>query len=171
MGRSLGIAAALLSLASAGIADAQIWPLRRYDAPAPATAALAPANLQAQLVAASGSDTIYFARRGVTLDTASTATLTAQAHWLLANPTVTARIEGHADWADTRDYALAISEERASAVRDFLVLHGVAPDRLKVVSWGKERPGSVQVGSTAVPVGARVVTVVSSSGSPAPLGK
>jgi hypothetical protein len=41
-----------------------------------------------------------------------------------------------------------------------MVLQGVAPERISVISWGKERPGSVRVGASVVAVGARVVTVV-----------
>jgi peptidoglycan-associated lipoprotein len=169
MAKRLLIAAALLSLAAAAAADAQIWPLRRYGASPSQAAAAVPANAQAAMIAETGSDTVYFTRRGVTLDPASTGVLSAEARWLIANPTMTASIEGHADQQDTRSYAVAIGAERAAVVRDFLVLQGVAPDRLKIMSWGKERPGTVQVGASAVPVGARVVTVVSDSGSPPPL--
>lgn len=162
-------AAAIVSLTGVTTAAAQIWPLRRYDS-SPSRTATVPVNPQVAMVAQTGSDTVYFTRRSITVDPASTRVLAAEARWLIANPTMTARIEGHADPQDTRSYAVAIGEERAAAVRDHLVLQGVAPDRLKVVSWGKERPGTVQLGATAVAVGARVVTVVSDSGGPAPLG-
>jgi len=158
-------------LSGGSAADAQVWPLRRYGS-APTKGSLAvPANPQASLVAATGGDTIYFTRRGITLNPNVIPTLSAQARWLIANPTMTARIEGYSDQQDTRSYAVAIGEERAAAVRDFLVLHGVAPDRLKVVSWGKEHPGAAPPGATAGTVGARVVTVVSDSGGPPLLGR
>jgi peptidoglycan-associated lipoprotein len=170
MRRPVLIALAISCLVGSASADAQIWPLRRYgSAPAKGAAAI-PANPQASLVAAAGTDTIYFARRGITLDPRMIPTLSAEARWLIANPTMTARIEGYSDQQDTRSYAVAIGEERAAGVRDFLVLHGVAPDRLKVVSWGKEHPGAVPL-ATAAPVGARVVTVVSDSGGPPLLGR
>jgi len=160
----------MLALSGSATANAQIWPLRRYGSTPAKGAPAIPANPQASLVATAGTDTLYFARRGITLNPNMFPTLSAQARWLIANPTMTARIEGYADQQDTRSYALAIGEERAAAVRDFLVLHGVAPDRLKVVSWGKERPGTVQLGTTPPTVGARVVVVVSDSGSPPLLG-
>jgi len=159
-----------ISLASGSTADAQIWPLRRYGSVPSKGIATVPANPQASLVATAGSDTVYFARRGITLDPNVVPTLSAQARWLIANPTMTAQIEGYADQQDTRSYAVAIGEERAAVVRDFLILRGVAPDRLKVVSWGKERPGTIQLGTTVATVGARVVTVVSDSGGPTLLG-
>ncbi len=125
-----------------------------------------PASLQAGLVAAAGSDTIYFSRTGSNLDSNAVPTLAAQARWLLANPMFRVRLEGHADSRDSRDYALAIGDRRANEVRDFLVLQGVSPERISVLSWGKERPGTARVGPSVVAVGPRVVTVVE---QPAPV--
>jgi peptidoglycan-associated lipoprotein len=121
---------------------------------------LSPGALQADLVVKAGSDTVYFSPRAFGLDANAVATLTAQARWLLANPMVSIRLEGHGDERDTRDYALAIGERRASAVRDFLIMQGIAPYRITVLSWGKERPGSMRVGPTTVSVGPRVRTVI-----------
>ena len=50
------------------------------------------------------------------------------------------RIEGHCDERGTREYNLALGERRANAVREYLSSMGIAPDRLNVVSYGKERP-------------------------------
>ena len=72
----------------------------------------------------------------------------------------TVRLEGHGDPRDTRDYAIAIGDRRANAVREFLVFQGVAPQRITAMSWGKERPGKVRIGPSIVSVGPRVVTVV-----------
>jgi peptidoglycan-associated lipoprotein len=140
-------------------AQAQLWPPRlpviNRGAPPPAapTMPMTPGALQADLVVKAGSDTVYFSRRGHTLDGNAIAGLTAQARWLLANPMAKIRLEGHGDERDTRDYALAIGDRRAHAVRDFLVLQGVAPHRITVLSWGKERPGSVASGRRSSPPG------------------
>ena len=66
--------------------------------------------------------------------------LDAQAQWLSANPDYSAVIEGHADEQGTREYNLALGARRANSVRDYLISRGVAGSRLKVVSYGKERP-------------------------------
>lgn len=116
--------------------------------------------LQAGLVAKSGSDTVYFAGNGHGIDAAAQATLTAQARWLLANPEVRARIEGHADERTPRDYALAIGERRANAVRDFLVLQGVPAAQLTTISWGKERPAVGGTSEMALALNRRVSTVL-----------
>jgi peptidoglycan-associated lipoprotein len=49
-------------------------------------------------------------------------------------------IEGHADERGTVEYNLALGERRAKAAHDYLVSLGVAPDRMKAVSYGKEVP-------------------------------
>lgn len=49
-------------------------------------------------------------------------------------------IEGHADERGSAEYNLALSDRRAQAARDFLTQLGVSGDRLRVVSYGKERP-------------------------------
>jgi peptidoglycan-associated lipoprotein len=79
---------------------------------------------------------------------------------MLANPAMRARIEGHADERTPRDYALAVGERRADAVRDFLVLQGVQPGRLTIVSWGKERPAVGGSSEEALALNRRARTVL-----------
>jgi peptidoglycan-associated lipoprotein len=116
--------------------------------------------MQADMVAKSGSDTVYFAGNSHGIDAATQATLTAQARWLLAHPEVRARIEGHADERTARDYALATGERRANAVRDFLVLQGVPAAQLTTISWGKERPAVGGTSEMALALNRRVSTVL-----------
>ncbi|HET9355356.1 MAG TPA: OmpA family protein [Sphingomicrobium sp.] len=137
-----------------------IVPLRSGEQPPPAPQPVPTAVLQGSLITASGSDTVYFSPRGFSIDANAARTLTAQARWLLANPFVTIRLEGHGSASDTRDYAIAIGHRRASAARDFLVLQGIAPERISLMSWGKERPGSIRIGTTTVAAGPRVVTKI-----------
>jgi peptidoglycan-associated lipoprotein len=49
------------------------------------------------------------------------------------------RLEGHADERGTREYNMALGERRAMAVKEFLVLQGVAANRIEVISYGEER--------------------------------
>jgi peptidoglycan-associated lipoprotein len=49
-------------------------------------------------------------------------------------------IEGHCDERGTPEYNLALGERRAVAARTYLVALGVAADRLRTVSYGKEFP-------------------------------
>ena len=52
----------------------------------------------------------------------------------------TAVIEGHADERGTREYNLALGARRADSVKAFLISQGIAPNRLRTISYGKERP-------------------------------
>jgi peptidoglycan-associated lipoprotein len=49
-------------------------------------------------------------------------------------------IEGHCDERGSAEYNLGLGDRRASAAKDFLVQLGVPADRLKTISYGKERP-------------------------------
>ena len=117
-------------------------------------------NQQAAMVAAAGSDTIYFGTDKFDLDEASRATLTAQARWLLANPAVRASVEGHADERGTREYNQALGERRANSAKNFLIAQGVPANRLLTISWGKERPVATGSDESAWAQNRRAVTVV-----------
>lgn len=49
-------------------------------------------------------------------------------------------IQGHADERGTTEYNIALGQRRAKSVQDYLVAQGIAPSRLKVVSYGEEKP-------------------------------
>jgi len=117
-------------------------------------------GMQADLVAKTGSDTIYFGTDKSDIDDASRATLAAQARWMLANPSVKGSIEGHADERGTREYNLALGERRANAAKNFLIASGVPEGRLTVISWGKERPAAVGADESSWAQNRRSVTVV-----------
>ena len=56
------------------------------------------------------------------------------------DPQFSVVIEGHCDERGSAEYNLALGDRRASAARDFLVQLGVPADKLKTISYGKERP-------------------------------
>ncbi len=62
------------------------------------------------------------------------------AEWLGTYPSVTLLVEGHCDERGTVEYNLALGERRATAVYNYLVNLGVAANRLKTISYGKEFP-------------------------------
>lgn len=146
--------AVLALLALGGGLSAAAQPLRAPPPPPTIEA------LQADLVARTGADSIYFAGNGHGITAAGQASLIAQARWLLANPAVRARIEGHADDRTPRDQALAIGERRANAVRDFLVLQGVPAAQLAITSWGKERPVVEGSSEAALALNRRATTML-----------
>ena len=60
--------------------------------------------------------------------------------WLKANPTASIIIEGHCDERGTGEYNLALGQRRAKSVTNNLVAAGINAKRIKVISYGKERP-------------------------------
>lgn len=50
------------------------------------------------------------------------------------------RIEGNCDARGTQEYNLALGERRARAAYEYLVMLGVNPDQMEMISFGKERP-------------------------------
>ena len=66
--------------------------------------------------------------------------LDANALVLKKYPSWTITIEGHCDERGTAEYNLALGERRAVASRAYLVSLGIAADRLRTVSYGKEVP-------------------------------
>jgi peptidoglycan-associated lipoprotein len=105
-------------------------------------------------------DRVLFAVDQSTLDTQSRLVLDGQANWLAANLDYTAVIEGHADEQGTREYNLALGARRANAVQEYLVARGIDPNRLRVVSYGKERPLELCSDEACYAKNRRAVTVL-----------
>ena len=106
-------------------------------------------------------DRVLFAVDQSTLSSEAQATLDGQAQWLLTNTDYSAVIEGHADEQGTREYNLALGARRANAVQEYLVSRGIAGNRLKVVSYGKERPIELCSDEACYSKNRRAVTVIS----------
>jgi len=83
---------------------------------------------------------IHFAYDSANLTDEGRSTLEKHALWLQSHREVRVTIEGHCDERGTVEYNLALGEQRARAARDYLVSLGVAPERVRTVSYGKERP-------------------------------
>jgi peptidoglycan-associated lipoprotein len=85
-------------------------------------------------------DRVFFGFDKATLSTEAQATVEKLAAWLKQYPSKTLTVEGHADERGTREYNLALGARRANAVRDYLIVLGVDPNRIDTVSFGEERP-------------------------------
>ena len=105
-------------------------------------------------------DTVLFGYDSSQLSADAMATLDAQAALLNAKQSFRVKIEGHADERGTREYNLALGERRASATRDYLVAKGVDGSRIRIVSYGKERPAVVGSNEEAWMKNRRSVTVL-----------
>lgn len=88
-------------------------------------------------------DRVFFDTDSSVIRPDGQATLARQAQWLAKYPNYPVTVEGHADERGTREYNLALGQRRAVAVRDYLASKGVPASRMKIISYGKERPVAV----------------------------
>ncbi len=114
---------------------------------------------QQELVAKVGDRVFFdFNKYGIRAD--SQKTLKAQAGWLQRNSSLSITIEGHCDERGTREYNLALGEQRANAVKDYLVALGVSASRITTISYGEERPVALGHNDSAWTQNRRGVTKV-----------
>lgn len=126
---------------------------------APVTSTTVPGS-SADFLEKAGSDKVYFATDSYELDSAATATLDAQAAWLVQYSQVRITVEGHCDERGTREYNLALGDRRANAAKNYLAGKGVDPSRISTISYGKERPAVEGSTEEAWAQNRRAVTVL-----------
>ena len=97
----------------------------------------------AALQKAGGSFVLYFAYDDTEIDEAATRVIIEHANLMQNNPSVRLRLEGHADERGTREYNLALGENRALSVKEVLGLYNLE-DRVVVVSYGEEQPVEIE---------------------------
>jgi peptidoglycan-associated lipoprotein len=83
---------------------------------------------------------IQFEYDSAALTSQARATLESHAQWLRRYSSIVVLVEGHCDERGTVEYNLALGERRAMAAYSYLQSLGVAADRLKTISYGKEFP-------------------------------
>ena len=106
-------------------------------------------------------DRVFFETDSSELTPQSRATLDKQAQWLNNyNQYGQFTVEGHADERGTREYNIALGARRAQTVRDYLIAHGVAANRMRTISYGKERPVAICDDISCWSQNRRVVTVL-----------
>jgi peptidoglycan-associated lipoprotein len=108
-------------------------------------------------------DRVFFETDQTDLTPQARATLDKQAQWLQQYGNYTFTIEGHADERGTREYNIALGARRAQAVRDYLVSRGVQANRMRTISYGKERPVAVCNDISCWSQNRRAVTVLNAS--------
>jgi peptidoglycan-associated lipoprotein len=105
-------------------------------------------------------DRVYFSFNSAALDSDAQQLLHEQAAWLKQNYNTSITIEGHCDERGTREYNLALGEQRAQAVKNWFILLGVDSSRLSTISYGKERPAVIGSNEGAWSQNRRSVTTV-----------
>ena len=104
-------------------------------------------------------DKVYFAFDSSALSAESRKSLDTVAEWLNSKTEVNIILEGHCDERGTREYNLALGQRRAEAAKNYLVSKKVNPKRIKVISYGKERPEFVGKGEAIWAKNRRAVVV------------
>ena len=108
-------------------------------------------------------DRVFFDTDSSDLSPQARATLDKQADWLTHYGQYAFTVEGHADERGTREYNIALGARRAQTVRDYLVSRGIPAQRMRTISYGKERPVAVCDDISCWSQNRRVVTVLDQS--------
>lgn len=106
-------------------------------APAAATAAAGPS--EQELFERNVKD-IFFNYDKYDLRPADAAVLKADTEFLQAHSNWKIVISGHCDERGSEEYNMALGSNRANSVRSELVKLGISSDRMRTISYGKEKP-------------------------------
>ena len=110
-------------------------------------------------------DRVFFETDQTSLTSQATATLDRQVQWLAQYPNYSFTIEGHADERGTREYNIALGARRATSVRDYMISRGIPAQRMRTISYGKERPVAVCDDISCWSQNRRAVTVLDGAGA------
>ncbi|SDW07142.1 peptidoglycan-associated lipoprotein Pal [Thiocapsa roseopersicina] len=83
--------------------------------------------------------TIYFDYDTAEIKPEYLPVLRTHARYLGTNAGVKAKLEGNTDERGTREYNLALGDQRAESVRRLMIADGVSPNQLSTLSYGEER--------------------------------
>ena len=83
---------------------------------------------------------IYFAFDSAVLSDEAQSVLREKADYLKANSGKKVLIEGYCDDRGSVEYNLALGQRRAESAMKYLVMLGIPSDRIRTISYGKERP-------------------------------
>lgn len=166
-----GIAATMLLVAACGTEDTKPAAetsgsgnqTQVAEQPKPATAPqpTGPAAGSQEHFVLNVADRVFFDFDSSALSADSRATLGRQAAYLKQFPGKTIIVAGHCDERGTREYNLALGEQRANAVKQYLVSLGVDGGRVSTISYGKERPVALGHNEAAWSQNRRGVTTIS----------
>ena len=109
------------------------------NAPPPPPPTPAPSATEEELFSQNVKD-IYFDYDKYDVRASEQTSLQGDAGFLQQHPNIHITIEGHCDERGSTEYNLALGTNRADAVKNALIQAGVAGDRIKTISYGKEKP-------------------------------
>jgi peptidoglycan-associated lipoprotein len=103
-----------------------------------------------------GKRVVYFEYNSSLLTLEGEAIVQAHAQYLASAPGTQIILEGHADERGTREYNLALGEDRAKSVSNVMEALGVSASRIQIVSYGEERPVALGYDEAAFALNRRV---------------
>ncbi|MDO9415104.1 peptidoglycan-associated lipoprotein Pal [Pararhizobium sp.] len=156
------IIALAMTLAIAGCASKKNLPNNANDLGLNGANAATPGSAQDFTV--NVGDRIFFDTDSSSVRADAAATLDRQAQWLSKYPNYAITVEGHADERGTREYNLALGARRAASTREYLASRGVPGNRMKTISYGKEKPVAVCDDISCWSQNRRAVTVLGGAG-------
>jgi peptidoglycan-associated lipoprotein len=106
---------------------------------APAPVVSTPSPSEEDLFGQSVKD-VYFDYDKSDLRPDQQAAIQADAQFLSQHANINFTVEGHCDSRGSTEYNLALGDQRASSVKSALVAAGVSANRVKTISYGKEKP-------------------------------
>lgn len=93
--------------------------------------------------------TVYFAYNRYDLSSEARRVLSDNVSYLRSRSSVRVLLEGHCDERGTEEYNQALGENRALAVREYLISQGISPSRIDIISYGELRPAMPGSGESA----------------------
>ncbi|NEX19577.1 peptidoglycan-associated lipoprotein Pal [Thiorhodococcus mannitoliphagus] len=84
--------------------------------------------------------TIYFDYDSAEIKPEYVTLMRTHARYLGSHTDTRVTLEGHTDERGTREYNLALADQRGESVRRFMLAEGVLPDQMATLSYGEERP-------------------------------
>ena len=105
-------------------------------------AGAAPTHVLDDSASALGTRTIYFEFDSSEVSASGQATIEAHAVYLAERPGAQITLEGHADERGSREYNIALGEQRALAVNRLMTLLGASGTQIRTISYGEERPAA-----------------------------
>ena len=115
-------------------------PTETPPAPTPTPTTETPPQPTTPAVAAKDLQIVYFAYDSFTLDDGARAALDANAKLMRDNAGLSVSVDGHCDERGTVEYNQALGQKRAETVAQYLSDQGIDMSRMRVISYGKERP-------------------------------
>ena len=108
-----------------------------------AAAATTPSPTDAELFAQNVKDVLFdYDKASIRPD--QTPAANGDASFLVQHPSIKVMVEGHCDDRGSEEYNLALGTSRAESLKKELLAQGVTSDRVKTISYGKEKPFCTQ---------------------------